>query len=77
MAISQLRMIPRPGKYVSTMNDATIWEPATPERQKARMADSDAFATPRGGVGVTVHRLPLGYALKTTNRSFNYAHEDQ
>ena len=70
---------PKTGKYVSTMNDATIWEPATPERQKARMADSDAFVTPGGkkAVGVTGPEAmidPLGYALDNKQK-FQHAHE--
>ena len=70
---------PKTGKYVSKMHDATIWEPATPERQKARQADSDAFVTPGGkkGVGVTGPEAitdPLGYALDNKQK-FQHAVE--
>lgn len=70
---------PKTGKYVSTMHDATIWEPATPERQKARQADSDAFVTPGGkrAVGVTGPEAmtdPLGYALDNKQK-FQHARE--
>lgn len=71
---------PKTGKYVSKMHDATIWEPATPERQKARQADSDAFVTPGGkkGVGVTGPEAitdPLGYALDNKQK-FQHARDD-
>lgn len=70
---------PKTGKYVSKMHDATIWEPATPERQKARQADSDAFVTPGGkkAVGVTGPEAmtdPLGYALDNKQK-FQHARE--
>ena len=70
---------PKTGKYVSTMHDATIWEPATPERQKARQADSDAFVTPGGkkAVGVTGPEAmtdPLGYALDNKQK-FQHARD--
>jgi len=70
---------PKTGKYVSKMHDATIWEPATPERQKARQADSDAFVTPGGkkAVGVTGPEAitdPLGYALDNKQK-FQHAAE--
>ena len=70
---------PKTGKYVSKMHDATIWEPATPERQKARQADSDAFVTPGGkkGVGVTGPEAitdPLGYALDNKQK-FQHARD--
>ena len=70
---------PKTGKYVSKMHDATIWEPATPERQKARQADADAFVTPGGkkAVGVTGPEAmtdPLGYALDNKQK-FQHARE--
>lgn len=70
---------PKTGKYVSKMHDATIWEPATPERQKARQADSDAFVTPGGkkAVGVTGPEAmtdPLGYALDNKQK-FQHARD--
>ncbi|MGE4442418.1 MAG: hypothetical protein AB7D27_13160 [Desulfomicrobium sp.] len=70
---------PKTGKYVSKMHDATIWEPATPERQKARQADADAFVTPGGkkAVGVTGPEAmtdPLGYALDNKQK-FQHARD--
>ncbi|ACU89749.1 hypothetical protein [Desulfomicrobium baculatum] len=70
---------PKTGKYVSKIHDATIWEPATPERQKARQADADAFVTPGGkkAVGVTGPEAmtdPLGYALDNKQK-FQHARE--
>jgi len=70
---------PKTGKYVSKIHDATIWEPATPERQKARQADADAFVTPGGkkAVGVTGPEAmtdPLGYALDNKQK-FQHARD--